>query len=108
MRTPPTTRSRPGGSSSRSVAGTIHDLLGEPPEVRVVGPDGSSAGPDGGRVLRIRTTRGLSYIATHPGQLGFVRAYLQGDLVVDDRAVTIAAKVLAGSVFTSVGPDGLL
>lgn len=32
----------------------------------------------------------------------------QGDLVVDDRAVTIAAKVLAGSVFTSVGPDGLL
>ncbi|MDO5738833.1 MAG: amidohydrolase [Ornithinimicrobium sp.] len=31
----------------------------------------------------------------------------QGDLVVDDAAVTIAAKVLAGSVFTSLGPDGL-
>lgn len=31
----------------------------------------------------------------------------QGDLVVDDRAVSIAAKVLAGSVFTSLGTDGL-
>ena len=31
----------------------------------------------------------------------------QSDLVVDERAVIIAAKVLAGSVFTSVGPDGL-
>ncbi|SOC55511.1 amidohydrolase [Ornithinimicrobium cerasi] len=31
----------------------------------------------------------------------------QSDLVVDERAVIIAAKVLAGSVFTSVGPEGL-
>lgn len=32
----------------------------------------------------------------------------QGDLVVDEGAVTIAASLLAGSVFTSVGPDGAL
>jgi amidohydrolase len=32
----------------------------------------------------------------------------QGDLVVDERAVTIAAKVLAASVLTSVGRDGLV
>jgi amidohydrolase len=31
----------------------------------------------------------------------------QGDLVVDERAVTIAAKVLAASVITSIGRDGL-
>ena len=82
-RTPTGERKGAGPGSSRTVAATIHELLGEPPQVRVVAPDGSSAGPDAGRVLRIRTTRGLSYIATHPGQLGFVRAYLQGDLVVD-------------------------
>ncbi|MGC5584219.1 amidohydrolase [Ornithinimicrobium sp. W1665] len=32
----------------------------------------------------------------------------QGDLVVDERAVVVAAQVLAASVLTSVGPDGLL
>ena len=32
----------------------------------------------------------------------------QGDLVVDEQAVTIAAKVLAASVVTSVGRDGLV
>lgn len=31
----------------------------------------------------------------------------QGDLVVDERSVTIAAKVLAASVITSIGHDGL-
>ncbi|HSP60307.1 MAG TPA: class I SAM-dependent methyltransferase [Ornithinimicrobium sp.] len=65
------------------MAETIHELIGTPPDLRVVGPDGAGAGDHGGRVLRIRTTRGLSYIATQPGQLGFVRAYLQGDLTVD-------------------------
>ena len=70
-------------SRTRSVAATVHELVGSPQGLRIVGPDGSSAGAEGGRVLRIRTARGLSYIATHPGQLGFVRAYLQGDLTVD-------------------------
>ena len=32
----------------------------------------------------------------------------QGDLVVDERAVVVAAQVLAGSVLTSVGPEGLV
>ncbi|MGO0576623.1 amidohydrolase [Ornithinimicrobium panacihumi] len=32
----------------------------------------------------------------------------QGDLVVDDSAVLVAAKVLAGAVFTSAGPQGLV
>lgn len=32
----------------------------------------------------------------------------QGDLVVDEGAVLVAAKVLAASVFTSLGPTGLL
>ena len=67
----------------RTVAETIHELIGGPPSLRVVGPDGSSAGDEGGRVLRIHTPRGLSYIATHPGQIGFARAYVQGDLTID-------------------------
>lgn len=31
----------------------------------------------------------------------------QGDLVVDENSVLLAAKILAGAVFTSVGPSGL-
>lgn len=68
---------------TRSVAQAIHSVLGEPPEVGVVAHDGSTAGDLGGTVMRLRTPRALSYIASHPGQLGFARAYLQGDLSID-------------------------
>ncbi|MFK5635069.1 MULTISPECIES: class I SAM-dependent methyltransferase [unclassified Ornithinimicrobium] len=69
--------------TTRTVARTIYELIGEPAALGVVAHDGSSAGNLDGKVVRIRTPRGLSYVASHPGQVGFVRAYLQGDLTVD-------------------------
>ncbi|MFC6420568.1 class I SAM-dependent methyltransferase [Ornithinimicrobium tianjinense] len=71
--------------TSRNVAETIHHVLGEPAGVGVVAHDGSSAGDlgEGARVVRLHSPRALAYIASHPGQLGFARAYLQGDLTVD-------------------------
>ncbi|WP_134774028.1 class I SAM-dependent methyltransferase [Ornithinimicrobium flavum] len=68
---------------TRSVAQAIHSLLGDAPGVGVVAHDGSTAGDLTGTVMRLRTPRALSYIAGHPGQLGFARAYLQGDLSID-------------------------
>ena len=43
--------------------------------------DGSCAGPDDAEVgLDLRTPRGTTYLATAPGDLGFARAYVSGDL----------------------------
>ena len=43
--------------------------------------DGSTAGPDDAEVgLDLRTPRGTTYLATAPGELGFARAYVSGDL----------------------------
>jgi cyclopropane-fatty-acyl-phospholipid synthase len=66
-----------------SVAQTIHHVLGEPAGVGVVAHDGSTAGDLDGRVMRLHTPRAISYVASHPGQVGFARAYLQGDLSID-------------------------
>ena len=57
------------------------------------------------------------YLTTVPGAMarlgtrtpgGQTHELHQADLVVDERSVTVAASVLAASVFTSVGPDGLV
>lgn len=71
--------------TTRTVAEVIHHLLGEPDELGVVAHDGSSAGGGhgGARVMRLHRPRAISYIVGHPGQLGFARAYLQGDLSID-------------------------
>ncbi|MGA8851597.1 MAG: class I SAM-dependent methyltransferase [Aeromicrobium sp.] len=46
--------------------------------------DGSSAGPeDATLTLRLINERGLAYLMTAPGDLGFARAYVSGDLEVD-------------------------
>jgi cyclopropane-fatty-acyl-phospholipid synthase len=46
--------------------------------------DGSAAGPEDAEVrLHLATERGLSYVLTAPGDLGMVRAYVQGDLQIE-------------------------
>lgn len=46
--------------------------------------DGSEAGPDDSPLtMRLLNERGLSYVLTAPGDLGFARAYVAGDLVID-------------------------
>ncbi|GAA1163870.1 class I SAM-dependent methyltransferase [Ornithinimicrobium humiphilum] len=67
----------------QSVAEAIHVVLGRPAAVGVVAHDGSTAGSLDGTVLRLHSPRAISYIVSHPGQVGFARAYLQGDLTVD-------------------------
>lgn len=43
--------------------------------------DGSSAGPDNAELgLKLLTPRGTTYLTTAPGDLGFARAYIAGDL----------------------------
>lgn len=50
--------------------------------LRFTAYDGSSAGPEDAPVgLDLRTPRGTTYLATAPGDLGFARAYVAGDLV---------------------------
>jgi cyclopropane-fatty-acyl-phospholipid synthase len=70
-----------------TVAATIEPLLrrlfdGEPP-VRIRAWDGSETGPDGGPVLVLRSRRALRRVLWRPGELGFARAYVTGDLDVD-------------------------
>lgn len=51
---------------------------------RVVAYDGSSGGRPDGLVMRLPSARGLNYLLTSPGALGMARAYLMGDLVIDE------------------------
>lgn len=46
--------------------------------------DGSCAGPENASIhMRLLNERGLSYLMTAPGDLGFARAYVSGDLELD-------------------------
>lgn len=54
---------------------------GTGPPLRFSAYDGSSAGPADARLgLDLLTPRGTTYLATAPGELGLVRAYVAGDL----------------------------
>ncbi len=65
------------------IAGALDSLLKEPLAVRFTAYDGSSTGPeDSPYRLHLATERGLSYLLTAPGDLGFSRAYVAGDLEV--------------------------
>ena len=52
--------------------------------MRVIGYDGSKAGPDSSEVaLRINSPRALARLATAPGTLGLARAYVSGEIEVE-------------------------
>ncbi len=75
-----------GGADAISI-GKISDgieaLLEGGMPVRFTAYDGSAAGPDESDIgLELLNQRGLSYILTAPGDLGFARAYVAGDLVL--------------------------
>jgi cyclopropane-fatty-acyl-phospholipid synthase len=66
------------------VADVIGSMLGSDLPVRVLGYDGSKAGPDTAETaLRITSPRALARLATAPGSLGLARAYVTGELEVD-------------------------
>lgn len=66
-----------------SIARIVESFADGELPVRVEAYDGSAAGPpDAPRRLSIDTPRGVSYLATAPGDLGLARAYVSGDLSV--------------------------
>jgi cyclopropane-fatty-acyl-phospholipid synthase len=66
------------------VADIIGSVLGPDLPVRVLGYDGSKAGPDTAETaVRITSPRALARLATAPGSLGLARAYVAGELEVE-------------------------
>src|SRR4051794_29999896 len=66
-----------------SIAEVLNAMLKEPLPLRFTAYDGSAAGPeDSPYGIHLATERGLNYILTAPGDLGFGRAYVAGDLEV--------------------------
>ncbi|CCW15371.1 cyclopropane-fatty-acyl-phospholipid synthase [Rhodococcus aetherivorans] len=64
-----------------TLAQILETVTGGELPVRFTAYDGSSAGPtDAPYGLRLTSTRGTTYLATAPGDLGMARAYVSGDL----------------------------
>jgi len=71
----------PSQTRTLSIAGALDSLLKEPLPVRFTAYDGSATGPEDSALrLHLATERGLTYLLTAPGDLGFSRAYVAGDL----------------------------
>ncbi|MBM6399746.1 class I SAM-dependent methyltransferase [Phycicoccus sonneratiae] len=67
-----------------SIAQIVESVVDGPLPLRVEAYDGSGVGPaEAARRLTVATPRGLSYLATAPGDLGLARAYVSGDLRVE-------------------------
>lgn len=66
------------------IADALDTLLLDGFALRFEAYDGSTAGPeDSPYAMRLLNERGLSYVMTAPGDLGFARAYVSGDLVLE-------------------------
>jgi cyclopropane-fatty-acyl-phospholipid synthase len=67
-----------------TLAALVEEILGRDLPVGVTAYDGSRAGPaDAAATLAIRSPDALRRIVTAPGELGFARAYVSGDLELD-------------------------
>ncbi len=67
-----------------NIAQALERLMKDGMPFRFEAFDGSSAGPeDASLTLRLKNERGLAYLMTAPGDLGFARAYVSGDLDVE-------------------------
>jgi cyclopropane-fatty-acyl-phospholipid synthase len=65
------------------IADAFSQLLQEPLPLRFSAYDGSSSGPEDAPFgMDLKNERGLAYLMTAPGDLGFGRAYVSGDLEV--------------------------
>ena len=63
-----------------SLAQILEILVGGRLPIRFTAYDGSATGPDDALGIDLVTPRGTTYLATAPGELGLVRAYVSGDL----------------------------
>ena len=67
-----------------TLAALVEDVLGRDLPVGVTAYDGSRAGPtDASATVALRSPDALRRIITAPGELGFARAYVSGDLEID-------------------------
>ncbi len=67
-----------------TICGAIESLLRDPLPIRMTAYDGSATGSgDSAYSLHLANERGLRYIVTAPGDLGFARAYVSGDLEIN-------------------------
>ncbi|WP_456697039.1 class I SAM-dependent methyltransferase [Aeromicrobium sp. P5_D10] len=67
-----------------TIADALGKLMKDGIPFRFEAFDGSAAGPvDAPFTLRLLNERGLSYLMTAPGDLGFARAYVAGDLELE-------------------------
>ncbi|MGJ9421558.1 class I SAM-dependent methyltransferase [Aeromicrobium sp. CF3.5] len=67
-----------------NIAQALERLMKDGLPFRFEAFDGSTAGPEGAPLtLRLKNERGLAYLMTAPGDLGFARAYVSGDLEVE-------------------------
>ena len=66
-----------------SIAEILETLSDGMLPLRFTAYDGSTAGPeDADYGLHLKSTRGTTYLATAPGDLGMARAYVSGDLLL--------------------------
>lgn len=74
----------PPTTTDVTIAGAVRRLMRDGMPFRFEAYDGSVAGPDDAPfTARLLTERGLAYLMTAPGDLGFARAYVAGDLELD-------------------------
>lgn len=78
-----TFQQRPAGSGGRLSLAEIVEIFAQGGRLplKFTAYDGSVAGPDDAELgLDLLTPRGVTYLATAPGDLGLARAYIAGDL----------------------------
>ncbi len=84
--------------SRMPIADLVARALNNPP-LRVVGYDGSTAGPADSTVqIELRTPAALSYLATAPSSLGLARAYVSGELEVEGELYEMLSLVWSDRV----------
>ena len=86
------------GSTAEQLATALGTVLGlDEVPVRLRAWDGSVAGPPDAPVITVRDRRALRRLVWSPGQVGLGRAYVTGELDVEDDVVaTLAALTTAG------------
>lgn len=74
------------------VAEIIAGVIGPDVPVRIIGYDGSKAGPDSAEAaLRIVSPRAIARLVSAPGTLGLARAYVTGEIEVEGELYGILA-----------------
>ncbi len=76
----------------------VHNLLGGEVPVRFELWDGSGFGPtDSAGIIHVRSSNALRHILWAPGELGFCRAYVAGDIELSGDLVAMIASLHAAA-----------